>query len=167
MDLLPRKNASRSGRRRLVRGPAVVALASGAVLAGSGAVPGVAQTPAPAGIAAPPAATQPDRPPYERLALETLDEVVKGEFAAVSARFDEALRPHASAEVLARSWTAYQQQFGSYVSHGTPRRVPSGDATVVNVPLHMEKKPGEFRVAFKGDGRIIGLFFLRTGVPVP
>ena len=60
-----------------------------------------------------------------------------------------------------------QQQFGPYQSHGDPQDVQRGDITVVNVPLQMEREPGQFRLSVHPDGTIAGLFFLKEGVPVP
>ncbi|MFD0375864.1 DUF3887 domain-containing protein [Streptomyces sp. NPDC059525] len=103
---------------------------------------------------------------YGRSALDTLAEVVRGDFDAVSARFDTALRQQASPEVLRKSWEAYQAGFGRYLSHGEPRQAVTAAGTVVSVPLRMAKQPGEFRVTFNTDGRLTGLWFLRPGVPV-
>ncbi|WP_407835665.1 DUF3887 domain-containing protein [Streptomyces sp. DSM 116496] len=168
-------------KRRLVRSvrlvrfvrlaPAAV-LASGALLLTNGSLPAAAQLRAPAEVTAPeitaPAVTAlPGRADDERPALDTLDEVVRGDFAAVSARFDETLRHQASPEALAQAWKDYQERYGPYRSHGDPRQVTSVHGSVVNVPLHMEKGTGEFRVTFNEGGHLIGLYFLRTGIPVP
>lgn len=69
-------------------------------------------------------------------------------------------------EALASTWTTYQEAFGKYLSHGAPQDVLLGELTVVNVPLQMEKEPGEFRVTFHPDATVAGLYFLKTGVPV-
>lgn len=151
-------------RRRL--GPVVTAalLASGAVTlvpGGHASLPGVMSAAHAAGIRAPAA------PDYDRLALDTLDEVLRDDFAAVSSRFDEALRSQASPEFLAKSWKDYQEAFGAYRSHGDPEQVSLREGTVVRVPLRMAERPGEFRVTFDEDGQITGLYFLRAGVPAP
>ncbi|MFD3540412.1 DUF3887 domain-containing protein [Streptomyces sp. NPDC058662] len=155
-------------RRRLgLVVPAVALLVSGVVLPGSASasVPdrGAAYAYAADAVLRPAVPALPD---YERLALDTLDEVLSDDFAAVSARFDEELREQASPEFLATSWEDYQQAFGAYRSHGEPEQVRTGAQTVVTVPLRMARQPGEFRVAFNGDGQITGLYFLRPGVPV-
>jgi hypothetical protein len=92
-----------------------------------------------------------------------------GNFVAVSARFDESIRQEGNPAVLANAWKEYQDQlgFGRYQSHGDPRQVVSGDRTVVDIPLHMARQPGDFRVVFDGKGHIEGLWFLKKGVPVP
>ncbi|GAA0289158.1 hypothetical protein GCM10010302_29370 [Streptomyces polychromogenes] len=152
MTPVPRRNG-------FVRTTAVAALAAAALLGAAHASPAVARD-------AFPVVALRVGPSYGQTALDTLAEVVRGDFAAVSARFAPALRSQASPEVLARSWAAYQGEFGRYVSHGDPRQVDAGVGTVVNVPLKMAAKPGEFRVTFDDGGRLIGLYFLRTGVPV-
>ncbi|WP_328302585.1 DUF3887 domain-containing protein [Streptomyces sp. NBC_00435] len=169
-------HTTHGGKRRfarIVRTVPAALLASSAVLLTNGSPASSAQEPAPAAVTAPagvlaaaavPVAARTDD---EQLALDTLDEVVRGDFTAVSGRFDETLRHQASPELLARSWQDYQEQFGPYRSHGDPRQVASVQGTVVNVPLNMAKRPGEFRVTFNEDGLLTGLFFLRTGIPVP
>ncbi|MET9322756.1 DUF3887 domain-containing protein [Streptomyces sp. NPDC003038] len=153
--------------RRLVLVVPAAMLASHALFPANGSVLGVTQAHAAAEVAAPAVMTVPAQPNYDQLALDTLNEVVQGDFTAVSARFDEAIRQQASPEFLAKSWKDYQETFGRYQSHGDPQQVVSSSGIVVNVPLRMAKQPGEFRVTFNEDGRILGLHFLRTGVPVP
>ncbi|MEU7067006.1 DUF3887 domain-containing protein [Streptomyces sp. NPDC046161] len=169
MFLLPGKDRTRGGtwRRRLLMAAPTALLASQALVPVGGSVPGLAQARAAEGAAVPAAVTVPARPDYQRLALDTLDEVTRGDFTAVSARFDEALRGQATPEFLAKSWNDYQKAFGRFESHGDPKQVASGNGNVVDVPLHMAKRPGDFRVTFNTEGQIVGLFFLRTGVPVP
>ncbi|MCM1965231.1 DUF3887 domain-containing protein [Streptomyces sp. G1] len=152
---------------RFVRLAPAAVLASGAMLLTNGSLPAAAQVRAPAEITAAAVTALPARADDERLALDTLDEVVRGDFAAVSARFDGTLRHQASPEALAQAWKDYQEQYGPYRSHGDPRQVTSVHGSVVNVPLHMEKGTGEFRVTFNEGGHLIGLYFLRTGIPVP
>jgi hypothetical protein len=57
--------------------------------------------------------------------------------------------------------------YGALKSQGTPEIFVRGSITVVNVPLTMENGPAQARVSFDPNGKIAGLFFLRTGVPVP
>lgn len=175
MVLMPDKHTehtARGGKRRFVRLVPAAVLACGALLLTTGSPPAAARAGAPAGVMAPAATALPGAPSLpgqaddEQLALDTLDEVVRGDFAAVSDRFDETLRHQASPEVLARSWKDYQEQFGLYQSHGDPEQVASVQGAVVNVPLHMADGTGEFRVTFDDDGQLIGLYFLRTGIPV-
>lgn len=104
--------------------------------------------------------------PADEMALEALDAIVQGDFAAAVTHFDTTMQQQLPPEGLEAAWTTYQQQFGSYQSHGDPDDVAVGDLTVVNVPLQMEREPGQFRVTFHEDGTIAGLYFLKEGVPV-
>ncbi|MGW1517271.1 DUF3887 domain-containing protein [Streptomyces sp. NPDC002287] len=156
MDPVPHGYAS-------LRCAAVAAAAVALISVAAGPSAALAPDAVPAGAVA----TAARGPSYERPALDTLAEVVRGDFSAVTARFDPALRRQVSPQVLEQSWAAYQAQFGRYVSHGKPRQQDSGAGTVVSVPLRLAKGPGEFRVTFNGDGHMVGLYFLRAGVPVP
>jgi hypothetical protein len=105
---------------------------------------------------------------FDQDALSILDYVVKGDFASATALFDETMQQQLTPEALGSAWDQYQQQFGKYESHGEPQDVARGSLTVVNVPLKMATMPGEFRVTFHNDkGTVAGLYFLKTGVPVP
>jgi hypothetical protein len=117
-----------------------------------------------------PAAAAPTNPAPgrdDKRALQILNQIIQGEFAAVRADFDSVMKQRLSCQELSSAWAAYQQTFGSYQSHGDPQDVSRGDLTVVNVPLHMALMPGELRVTFHGDGSIAGLYLLRAGIPVP
>jgi hypothetical protein len=105
---------------------------------------------------------------FDQDALHILDYVTKGDFDSAAAIFDEKMQESLTPQALSSAWDQYQQQFGAYQSHGDPQDVPRGDLTVVNVPLAMATMPGEFRVTFHNDdGTVAGLYFLKTGVPVP
>jgi hypothetical protein len=105
---------------------------------------------------------------YDGQAQQILDSIVRGDFNSATAHFDRTMQQRLSPEALASAWAQYQHQFGAYQSHGDPQDVPRADLTVVNIPLKMATLPGEFRVTFHdNDGTVAGLFFLRTGVPVP
>ncbi|MER7688862.1 DUF3887 domain-containing protein [Streptomyces sp. NPDC097610] len=154
---------------RLSKFSVAVTVASSALVLVTGTVSSAMPDTTDTAVVAPPPVTAPSPPPYKQLALKTLDQVVKGNFVAVSARFDESIRQEGNPAVLANAWKEYQDQlgFGRYQSHGAPRQVVSGDRTVVDIPLRMAKQPGDFRVTFDGKGHIEGLWFLKKGVPVP
>lgn len=144
-ERMPDKDIPRGGRR-LLRAAATFALAA---------------SPLPAAGSAQAAAN------HDTIALQTLDDIVKGDYKAATAHFDADMRKHLPPEGLKESWKNYQHQFGHYKSHQKPKDVKSGRFTVVSVPLHMAKSEGEFRVSFDKSGAIAGLFFLKPGVPVP
>jgi hypothetical protein len=121
------------------------------------------------GAAAPSSPASAPRTPDQddTLALQLLNNIIQGEFSTVRDHFDATMKDKLSCEKLSTGWSDYQQMFGNYESHGDPQNVTRGDLTVVNVPLQMASKPGEFRVTFHSDGTVAGLFLLRPGVPVP
>ena len=116
-------------------------------------------------LGAAPAATAADAP--DQVAMTTIDDIAAGNYAAVTARFDPELQKRLSPRALQQVWDGYQRTFGAYQSHGGPEDTPRGDLTVVNVPLQMDRMPGQFRVKIHPDGTIEGVYFLREGVPVP
>jgi hypothetical protein len=115
------------------------------------------------GLLALPPAAAPDRTSE---ALVLLSDVVAGRDSAVVDRFDERMRASLSSEGLRAAWATYEQAFGRYVGHGAPQSSTLGAYTVVQVPLTMSVRGGEFRISFAADGSIAGLYFLRRGVPL-
>ena len=116
-------------------------------------------------LGAAPAATAADAP--DQVAMTTIDDIAAGNYAAVTARFDPELQKRLSPKALQQVWDGYQRTFGAYQSHGDPEDTPRGDLTVVNIPLQMDRKPGQFRVKVHPNGTIEAVYFLREGVPVP
>jgi hypothetical protein len=103
----------------------------------------------------------------DEVAMATLDQIVRADYGAATAQFDPSLQKMLSVKTLEQSWNLYQQTFGAYQSHGDPEVIQRGDLVVVNVPLQMELRPGQFRLSVHPDGTIAQLYFLREGVPVP
>ena len=116
-------------------------------------------------LGAAPAATAAEAP--DQVAMTTIDDIAAGNYAAVTARFDPELQKRLSPKALQQVWDGYQRTFGAYQSHGGPEDTLRGDLTVLNVPLQMDRMPGQFRVKIHPDGTIAGVYFLREGVPVP
>ena len=112
-----------------------------------------------------PVASAADAP--DQVAMTAIDDIAAGNYAAVTARFDPELQKRLSPKALQQVWDGYQRTFGAYQSHGGPEDTARGDLTVVNVPLQMDRMPGQFRVKIHPDGTIAGVYFLREGVPVP
>lgn len=137
---------ARGGRRRLARAVGTVVLAASALL--------------PAQVSAL-AASQDDT-----IALQTLDDIVKGDYTAATAHFDATVRRQLPPDALEKAWQNYEAQFGAYRSHQNPKDVAVGRFTVVSVPLRMERGPGEFRVSLDKTGAVAGLFFLKPGAPL-
>jgi hypothetical protein len=112
-----------------------------------------------------PAATADTSP--NQVALTTLDDIVQGDFPAATAPFDPTMQKKLPIKVLVQAWAGYQQLLGPYLSHGDPESTQRDDLTVVNVPMQMERQPGQFRLSVRPDGTVTGLYFLKEGVPVP
>jgi hypothetical protein len=102
----------------------------------------------------------------EARAVTLLNAIVHGRYAAVVATFNPVMRTRLSAAKLAHDWALYQTVFGRYKGHGIPTTTVIGPLTVVQVPLRMASRPGEFRITFQTDGKTAGLYFLRAGVPL-
>jgi len=103
----------------------------------------------------------------DQVALATLDEIVRGDYPAAAADFNPTMQSLLPTPALQQSWDLYQQVFGVYQSHGVPENIQRGDVTVVNVPLQMARRPGQFRLSVQPDGSVASLTFLKEGVPVP
>jgi hypothetical protein len=115
-----------------------------------------------------PGATTPAQGQFSQLAVQILDAIVRGDSTTATAHFDRTMRQELTPDKLASNRDTYQQILGSYQSHGDPRQIPLGHLTIVNIPLTMQEKPGQFRVAFRDkDGAVAGLYFLKAGVPDP
>lgn len=93
--------------------------------------------------------------------------IFAGKYASVRQDFDPTMAAELSEEGLAEATSRYQSMFGSFVRMGVPEIVDRAALRVVNVPLEMSEGEGQARITFDTQGRIAGLFLLRTGVPVP
>jgi len=95
-------------------------------------------------------------------ALVALANIVHGREQAVVATFNTQMARQLSSAKLARDWGLYELVFGRYLGHGQPVTVSLPPLTVVRVPLKMARRPGEFRISYQPDGRVAGLYFLRS-----
>ncbi|MFE9636709.1 DUF3887 domain-containing protein [Streptomyces sp. NPDC006463] len=163
---MPDRGTTLSGKRQLVQVVATATLAACTLLPANGFALAARQAHATTTVASSPAAPSPAQTQYDRIATQTLDDIVNGNFTAATAHFDTTVRKLLPPDALASAWETYQDGFGRYQSHGAPKDLAFGEFTVVNVPLSMERKPGEFRVTFHKDGSIAGLYFLGTGAPI-
>lgn len=164
--LMSDRDTTLSSKRQLVQAVATITLAACALLLANGVALAAVQAHATTTVAGSASAATPAQTRYDRIALQTLDDIVKGNFTAATARFDATMRTQLPPATLATAWKTFQNQFGRYQSHGDPKDVAFGEFTAVKVPLRMERTPAEFRVTFHKDGSIASLFFLWTGAPV-
>ncbi|WP_405676617.1 DUF3887 domain-containing protein [Streptomyces sp. NBC_00868] len=163
---MPDEGTALSGKRQLVQAAATVALTACALLPANDFALAAMRAHATTTVAGPAAAASPAQTKYDRISTQTLDDIVNGNFTAATAHFDTTVRKLLPPDALASAWETYQDGFGRYKSHGDPKDLAFGEFTVVNVPLRMERQPGEFRLTFHKDGSIAGLFFLGTGTPI-
>jgi hypothetical protein len=98
---------------------------------------------------------------------EVVNDVVAGRYAEVRALFDETMKAQLSEQKMDEAWKQFVTLFGEFQRQGSAEVVKSGGFDVVNIALLMTKREGQARVTFDADGKIAGLFFLRTDVPVP
>jgi hypothetical protein len=105
--------------------------------------------------------------PFASQADQVVADLAAGNLAAVADKFDSALTAALPLPGLQKAWTAYQDLLGSYQSHVAPASVPVGQLDVERVPVIMAHGQGEVRIAFRPDGLIEGLFFLKAGAPPP
>ncbi|MGW7328159.1 DUF3887 domain-containing protein [Streptomyces sp. NPDC054840] len=164
--LMPGKDPTLSSKRQLVQAVVTVTLATSALFPANGFALAAMQAHATPTVAGTAVAAAPAQSQYDRIAIQTLDDIVNGNFTAATAHFDATMRELLPPDALAGAWETYQDKFGPYQSHGDPQHVAFGEFTVANMPLRMEHQPGEFRVTFHKDGSIAGLLFLETGVPI-
>jgi Protein of unknown function (DUF3887) len=110
----------------------------------------------------------PTRPgPFASQADQVVADLAAGNFAAVEAMEDATLKAALPLPALQKAWTAYQDQLGSYRSHGAPVSVRVGQLDVERVPVTMAHGQGEVRISFQPAGMIAGLFLLKAGAPPP
>jgi hypothetical protein len=116
------------------------------------------------GFAAPPSAEAASNRGAQAVGL--LADLIAGRDHAIVATLDAQMAAALTPARLAQALASYEAQFGSYLGHGAPTVVAVDGETVVRIPLRMSRLPGEFRLAFNHDGRVSGLYLLRTGVPL-
>jgi hypothetical protein len=97
-------------------------------------------------------------------ALELLDDLAAGHWAAVCARFTAAVAARLDADGLAAVWAQVIGLAGVYERRDAPRVFAAGDYTVVDVPLFFEAGERTARISYDRQGRVAGLYFLPQGI---
>lgn len=109
--------------------------------------------------------------PFAAQAEQVIIDLAAGNYQAVWAMFRPSLQAQLSVAALANAWQVFQEQFqeqfGSYKSHGTPELIPVGSLDVEQAPMHMARGTEEARITFQQNGMIAGLYFLKSGAPPP
>jgi hypothetical protein len=77
--------------------------------------------------------------------------------------FGERIRERLDADRLASGWSHTASLVGAFERMGEPFAHPSGDNTIVDIPLYFEAGEANGRVTFDGDAAVIGLFIRPAG----
>jgi hypothetical protein len=102
-----------------------------------------------------------------RAAVADLTAIQQDHCAQVETRLNDTMKTKLTAAEMCGGYQDFVAQFGSFVSHGAPTATAAVGDTVIRVSLRMSRRPGEFRITYDSQGKIAGLYFLRSGVPLP
>lgn len=102
-------------------------------------------------------------------ALQALDLLAAGDYAAVETLFGPQMAAAVPADKLQAVWESLPTQFGAQTGRGEPEVTTQGDATLVQIALHYEKGELVAKFAFGADGKILGFVVqpASTATPVP
>jgi hypothetical protein len=100
-------------------------------------------------------------------AAEVVDQLRAGDYEDVRRDFDDRMTNELPVDKLRAAWIQFEAMFGTYRSHGEAVATTFGASHVVTLPLQMANRPGELRITFSDDGRVVGLFLLQAGTPLP
>jgi uncharacterized protein len=89
-----------------------------------------------------------------RMAVERL---VKGDFAALTASFDEKMRAALPEDKLRAAWAGVQTQAGAFKQMRDARVAIKGEYQVIVIPTEFEKTTADIQIAFNAAGQIAGL----------
>jgi Protein of unknown function (DUF3887) len=107
---------------------------------------------------------EPVLPDAGERALELLDDLADGRWAAVCARFNATVAAKLDAEGLAAVWAQVIGMVGACERRDAPQVFAAGDYAVVDVPLSFEAGERTARISYDREGRVAGLFFLPRGI---
>jgi len=94
-------------------------------------------------------------------AAEITDQIAENDWLSVRADFDDVMLDEVTEERLVSVWAQLTMALGGYESRGEPTQVSeSGGSFVFETPMTFERGEAKSRVAFRGDGRVAGLFLL-------
>ena len=104
------------------------------------------------------------KPEPVQLARTTVDRLVKGEYAAVAATFDEKVRALLNEDRLRAAWESVVAQAGAFRSVGEAQVGTKGDFTIVVFPAAFERASANIQIVVNPAGQIAGLN-IRPGAP--
>ena len=94
------------------------------------------------------------------LAAQVFVDLSAADWAAVHARFDDAMARGLPPEQLADTWAQMIGTVGAFEGQGEPFARRLGPWTAVDIPLHFEAGDLVGRVSYRDDRRIAGLYLL-------
>lgn len=120
-------------------------------------------------VCARPASAQQVAPagPLAARADSLVRDMARGDFAAVEQRFDEAMRAALPAARLEQLWVAVQAQAGAFRGARGSRVERQDSLEAVVLAGEFERAALDFRVVFRPDGRVTGLFLTPAAPATP
>lgn len=95
-----------------------------------------------------------------RLAIQLIDDLAHGQFAAVEAGFDARMRDALPADKLASTWKTITQQAGALQHCGAPAVTRQESLDIVLLPCAFANANLDAKVAYDPEGKVAGLFFV-------
>jgi hypothetical protein len=92
----------------------------------------------------------------EKIARSSLDLILKGDYAAVYARFDDKMKAAMPADKLGAAWEAVLTQTGKFQRLNAPTLDTKGDYRVLVFPADFENAKANMIFAFNASGQIAG-----------
>ena len=99
----------------------------------------------------------------EGVAREVAQEMVRGDFGGVVARFDPTMRAALPEAQLRAAWAEATAQAGAFRALGAPRAEQRQGLAVLVLPVRFEKATWDLKIVLGGDHKISGLFFSPSG----
>ena len=105
------------------------------------------------------------RPGAAEHATQLITDWFAGDYAAMSADFNEEVASKASAEIMAAALAQVTGMVGAFEGMGEPVVRQWGDITVVDIPLRFEAGELNGRVSYDKGGKVAGVWALNPGTP--
>lgn len=93
-------------------------------------------------------------------AKRIVDRLHAGAFEQATASWDSTMAVQLPAAKLAEAWTQLAAQVGAFRATGTATVVEQGAVRVVLIPLTFERAELVAQIAFNGQNKVTGLFFV-------
>lgn len=102
----------------------------------------------------------------QQVALQLLDRLDAGDFAAIEASFTDEMRQQVPGDQLRQVWSSLPQQLGAATGRGEPQMIEQDGFQVVMVPLMFERGVLLSQTAIDAQGKVAG-FLLQPAQPAP